>query len=383
MRPIPLFNAVLILSALVAPSIPATAAPAEALDPPVLTVGATPTLHGILDALPDDRVVFVGETHTRYDHHLVQLEVLKFLHRKYGDVALGVEWFQFPFQPVIDAYVAGDITEAQMLERTGYFDRWRFDYRLYRPILRYARDAHIPIVALNAPAELTGKIGQAGLAGLSAAERARLPGEFSPAGEAYRVRVREAFDAHPHRQQAFDHFFEVMQTWDETMARSVADHLGAHPGRRMVVLAGSGHVMYGEGIPDRVERRTGIRGTRLLVGAEHAGVPEVADYIVLSAEQALPPAARLGVMLDSADGAVVVRALSEDSALKAAGVEAGDVILAIDDTPTPDFTALKMALIDRAPGDTVRLSYRRDGWLSDARQSVEVTLGGDAPLPHR
>ena len=109
MRPIPLFNAVLILSALVAPSISATAAPAEALDPPVLTVGATPTLHGILDALPDDRVVFVGETHTRYDHHLVQLEVLKFLHRKYGDVALGVEWFQFPFQPVIDAYHQTDL----------------------------------------------------------------------------------------------------------------------------------------------------------------------------------------------------------------------------------------------------------------------------------
>ncbi len=350
----------------------------------MLAVGQAPSLHKTLESLPDDRIVFVGETHTRFDHHLVQLEALKFLHRKYGDVALGVEWFQFPFQSVLDDYVAGKITEAQMLTQTGYFERWHFDYRLYRPIVQYARDNGIPIVALNAPVELTSKIGKDGLDALPADARATLPGTYGPVSEHYRNRVQAAFDAHPPQGQSFDHFFEVMQTWDETMAKRAADHLKANPGRHLLVLAGSGHVMFGEGIPDRVERRTGIRGARLLVGAEHADTPDVADFIVLSQERTLPPAGMLGVFVDvSAGDSLEVNGLSDDSALKAAGIEKGDVILAIDDMPTPNFAALKLALLDRAPGDQIKVRYRHEGLLSSpAEKTVVVTLGGDAKPRH-
>jgi uncharacterized iron-regulated protein len=357
----------------------------ESIDPPVMAVGQAPSLQQILANLPDDRIVFVGESHDRYDHHLVQLEVLKFLHRTHGDVALGVEWFQFPFQPVLDDYVAGRITEAQMLARSGYFERWRFDYRLYRPIMRYAQENGIPIVALNAPVELTRKIGTDGLAGLPPEARAQLPADYAPVAAAYRQRVRQAFDAHPPQGQRFEHFLEVMQTWDETMAARAASHLAAHPGRRMVVLAGSGHVMFGDGIPDRLERRTGIRGTRLLVGGEMAAEPAVADFIVFSREVMLPPEGLLGAFLDGDAAGMKVRKLTEHSALAAAGLEAGDVILALDDTPTPDFATLKLALLDLSPGDSVRVRYRRDRLIgSDIEQNVVVTLGGaQLSAPHK
>ena len=382
-----LFNPVVFGLALLSAGCAAQSGPAidavEAIDPPVLAVGQAPSLRKTLDALPDDRIVFVGETHTRYDHHLVQLEVLKFMQRKFGDVALGVEWFQFPFQQALDDYVAGRITEAQMLARTGYFDRWQFDYRLYRPIMQYARDAGIPIVALNAPVELTRQIGQGGLDSLTADARAMLPHTYGPVGARYRARVREAFDAHPPQGQSFDHFFTVMQTWDETMAKRAADHLDAHPGRRLVVLAGSGHVMFGDGIPERLERRTGIRGARLLVGAEHAGTPGVADFIVLSQEQMLPPAGMLGVFLDSQEGSVKVKGLTDSGALKAAGLEKDDVILAIDDTPTPDFATLKLVLLGRAPGEQIMVRYRHEGELAPpVENTVAVTLGDAKPRHH-
>lgn len=358
---------------------------APGMDPPVLNVDQAPRLRDILAALPDDRIVFVGESHNRYDHHLVQLEVLKFLHAWYGDVALGMEWFQFPFQPVLDDYLAGRITEAQMLDRSGYFDRWRFDYRLYRPIIEYAKANGIPLVALNAPVETTRKIGQNGLAALPAQERATLPAEYGPASEAYRARVKAAYDAHPPQGQSFEHFFEVMQTWDETMAARTAEHLKAHPGRRMVVMAGSGHMMYGDGIPDRVERRTGIRGSRLLVGAELVGEANVADFIVLSQEQVLPPAGKLGAFLDTTGAAVTVQGLVDDSPLKPIGVGEGDVIVAINDIPTPTFADLKLVLLDKAPGEKVTVRYRSAGWLTgDKENTVEIALGGDAPpMMHR
>jgi len=39
------------------------------------------------------------------------------------------------------------------------------------------------------------------------------------------------------------------------MAERAADYLQRNPKRRMVVLAGSGHLMYGQGIPKRLLRR--------------------------------------------------------------------------------------------------------------------------------
>ncbi|MCB1961225.1 MAG: ChaN family lipoprotein [Rhodocyclaceae bacterium] len=356
---------------------------ATALNPPVIAVGQTPRLQQVLADLPDDRIVFVGESHHRFEHHLVQLDTLKFLHQRYGDVAVGVEWFQSPAQGALDDYLAGTISEAQMLERSAYFDRWRFDYRLYRPIIQYARENGLPIVALNAPEALTRKIGRGGLVSLSEEERSQLPADYAAPGAAYVARVREAFDAHPPQERNFDFFLEVMQTWDETMAARAAAHLAAHPGRRMVIFAGNGHVMFGDGIPDRLARRSGVRGTRIVLGAELAGVDGVADFVVLPTERTLPPAGLLGAFLDAGEGGARVMGFAPDSALEAAGLRKDDVVVAIDDVATPDFAALKLALLDRAPGETLRLRYRREGWLgADATREVSVTLRGEPAPAH-
>lgn len=355
----------------------------EPIDPPVIAIKSTHKLSDVLSNLADDRIVFVGETHDRFDHHLVQLETLKFLHRRYGDVAIGVEWFEFPAQPHLDAYLAGTITEAQMLERTGYFERWRFDYRLYRPIIQYARDNGIPIVALNAPAELTQKIAAEGLGSLSAAQRAQLPAEYSAPDAAYVKRVRKAFGIHAVEGRDFENFLAVMETWDETMAARAAAYLAQHPGRRMAVFAGSGHVMYGDGIPDRLMQRTGVRGTRLLVGPEHAG-HDAADFVVLSEEQRLPPAGLLGALLDRGDDGPRVAQLRDESALAHAGLRRDDVLLAIDEMPTPDFAALKLALLDRAPGDKLTVRYRRPALNGESGEgSAVVTLEAPPDInPH-
>jgi uncharacterized iron-regulated protein len=101
----------------------------------------------LLSALDGKRVIFVGESHDRYDHHLNQLAVIRGLHERGADLAIGTEFFQEPFQPDLDEYVAGRIDEKTLLRKTEYFERWRFDYRLYRDIVTYARDKGIPLRA--------------------------------------------------------------------------------------------------------------------------------------------------------------------------------------------------------------------------------------------
>ena len=59
-----------------------------------------------MDELDQNRVIFVGEIHDRYDHHLTQLAILQALHHKNPRLAIGVEWFQQSFQPVINEFLA-------------------------------------------------------------------------------------------------------------------------------------------------------------------------------------------------------------------------------------------------------------------------------------
>ncbi len=87
-------------------------------------------LEALIPRLADRRVVFVGEAHDRYEDHLNQLAIIRGLHQRGADLAIGMEMFQQPFQAALDAYIAGEIDEDEMLRRTDYFERWRFDYRL-------------------------------------------------------------------------------------------------------------------------------------------------------------------------------------------------------------------------------------------------------------
>ena len=118
-----------------------------------------------LSRMQQRRVVFVGETHDRYDHHLNQLTIVRGLRERGVDLAVGMEFFQEPFQPHLDRYVAGEIGEKTLLKRTEYYERWRYDFRHYRDILAYAQANGIPLVALNAPTELVSKVSRGGTGG--------------------------------------------------------------------------------------------------------------------------------------------------------------------------------------------------------------------------
>jgi uncharacterized iron-regulated protein len=330
------------------------------------------TSAAMLTALGERRVLVVGELHTRYDHHLLQLQALQAMHRQDPHLVIGVEWFQQPFQRHLDDYIAGRIDEQTLLHRSEYFERWRFDYRLYRPILTYAREHGIPIIALNAPVELTDAIRAQGVEGLAPELAAQLPEKIDRSNHAYARELRHVFEQHAGAdERSFARFVDVQLTWDESMAERAADHLRAHPEQRMIIFAGMGHVQHGWGIPDRLTRRTGLRPTILLPADEPLGPPDIADYLVLTEPQTLPRGGLLGVMLENAAQGVQIRDMSEDGAAAAAGMALGDTLLSIDGLPTANFAAVKLALLDRGPGEQVTVTYRRAG---DAVQQAQVIL---------
>jgi uncharacterized iron-regulated protein len=345
----------------------------------VLDVAALGDMDSLVQSLLDARVIFVGESHDRYEDYLNQLAIIRGLHERDKDLAIGMEFFQQPFQPVLDAYIAGELSEAELLRRTEYFHRWRFDYRLYRPILRYAREHGIPLIALNIPAEITDKVGDGGLASLSAEEAAMIPADIDRSDAAYRAHIETVFSMHPKAADAdFERFLDVQLLWDEGMAERAAEYLEAHPARTLVVLAGAGHVEYGRGIPQRVMRRVQVPSATIVSGRHRPLDPDLADYILYPRPIGLPASGLLGVMLDlESEGAGVgVQGFAANSGAEAAGVRQGDRIVRVGDEPIDGYADIRIALMDSRPGQKLPVEViRRAAFLgSPQRLLLQVEL---------
>jgi uncharacterized iron-regulated protein len=341
-----------------APSI-VRAVPQDGASLDAIDLDTTLVLDRLVAQLAAQRVVFVGETHDRYDHHLNQLAIIRRLHQLDPNLAIGVEYFQQPFQAQVDDYIAGRTTEQDFLRATEYYQGWGYDYRLYAPIFRFAREQRIPVRALNVPTALAAAVAKVGTAGLSEQQRAYLPKEIGPADEDYRNHLREAFETHgAAKPDAFDHFVEAQLVWDEGMAESAAAYLKANQGRRMVILAGSGHLAFGAGIPKRLERRTNATYAIVLNSGQEIE-PHIADYLLLSKKQELPPAGILGVGLEEKDGECRIRSLSPGGAGEKAGLKREDVLVEIDGQMVKRIADTHLALWDRKPGDRVRVNVRR------------------------
>jgi uncharacterized iron-regulated protein len=332
------------------------------IDPKIIDTGNQRQLGELAGQLARNRVLFIGEVHDRLEHHRNQLNIIKSVYARYPDLAIGVEYFQKPFQPYLDDYIAGRITEREMLVKTEYFKRWQLDFRLLQPIFRFARENHIPVIALNVSDEIHNKVFTGGMKSLSPDELAQTPDDMEPASGSYLKRLKSIFDSHP-TSTNFDTFVEGVLLWDESMADTAARYLKAHPGSRMVILAGMVHVMYGDGIPERLDRRLGSDQSVVAInGNDFGDYPGIADYQLMTREGVdLPKAGKLGVSITDGTNGVRISDFSGGSPARAAGLAAGDVIVALNGEKVANILDLKSMMFDKQPGERVQVLVQRAG----------------------
>ncbi|MDF0554120.1 ChaN family lipoprotein [Kamptonema sp. UHCC 0994] len=262
-----------------------------------LQLQQTDTSQEILQQLAAANIVYLGETHDSLEDHQAQLKIITELYWQNGKVAIALEMFQRPFQSAIDQYLAGKITEAELIEQSQYNQRWGFPWEYYAPILRFAKENKLPVLALNTPTEVTRKVAREGLENLTAEEREYIPpaSEIRTDNAEYRQIMLEIYQQHASgglgSSAGFDRFFLAQNLWDETMAETVAQFVIAKPDYQVVVLAGKGHIVYNYGIPSRVARRLStrklIQRSVLFFSATDSSLPtgdRIADFIWKHAE---------------------------------------------------------------------------------------------------
>jgi uncharacterized iron-regulated protein len=321
-------------------------------------------LDAVIEYLAKHRVIYVGEIHDRFEHHLTQLEVICRLHQR-GPVSIGVEFFQAPAQKALDGYVMRHGDLQRLLRESEWFTRWGFDPRLYAPILRFARGQGIRLIALNVPGQLVSRVARGGMQALDTAERGRLPAVLERGPRGYVDRIRASFDEHPAMGMTFDDFLTAQLLWDEGMAQRGAEILLAHPRTTLVVLAGEGHVINADGIPDRLARRAPV--SQVIVVQSDSPIDRKSEQHVrlLTPPVTLPPIGRLGVQLDASTGAAQITGFAEDSAARDAGLAAGDRLVAIDHRRLHGPADLRLALWDKLPGTPLAVTTSREDRLTN------------------
>ena len=251
------------------------------------------------DAIAGADVVFVGERHDDPVAHRTELAVLEELGRRGRRVVLALEMFERDVQPLLDAYLAGRATEAELLAGARPWPNYAADYR---PLVELARARGWPVVASNAPRPLASLVARGGLAALDtlpAATRRAVAAELRCPEDAYRAKfvalmggaashgappaaptsAAAADSARAAAAASLQRFYEAQCVKDETMAESVAAVVA--PGVTVVHVNGSFHSDEGLGTVDRLRRRRPeARVLVVSVAPRGADAARLGDYVV-------------------------------------------------------------------------------------------------------
>jgi uncharacterized iron-regulated protein len=373
-------------------------------------------------------VVALGELHQTPPVHETHLQIIEALFERRPNMVVAMEMFERDVQSALLQYLAGVIDEAVFLERARPWPHYERDYR---PVVEFAKKHGLVVLAANAPKELARKASQKGVAEVLGDRN--VARETTAPEDDYWDAFVEAMSGHggTGSTDAMKRFYVAQCLKDDTMAESITDHVqerrkaGDHP--LVVLICGRMHSDHGRGTVARIKNRMPNLDVRVLsaetVADVQSGIYEsprsVGDYVIVAPEQeretpavaAVKPAVRperagkempadhthravakptdpapaapasteglrpaLGLMPDygaAAGDGVVVASVREGSPAAKAGLEAGDLIVALAGVAVTDVEQYTEVLDAQKIGSTVPVRVRREG----AEAELQVVVG--------
>ena len=374
----------------------------------------------VADELAAADVVVLGELHRTPPVHETHLLLLEELHERRPNLAIAMEMFERDVQTVMLQYLNGLIDEDEFRAKAR---PWPDYVRDYRPVVEFARRNGLLVLAANAPALTVKRASREGLDAVRG--EPHIAREVSaPQDDGYDAFV-EMMQGHPGVTDAMmQRFYGAQCLRDDTMAETVTDHLrerrGAGADPLVVLICGRGHSDHRRGAVQRMLSRMPDLDVRVLSAeavadadvAVYAAPRDVADYVLVVPEQpqderplAMPVAKAAGAKGDGGapggSGAaeagedigenppglrpalgfmpgdyqgevagVLVGQVRAGGNAELAGIEEGDVIVALAGKATPDVESYTDVLDGLRIGRTVTVRIRREGAEADLQVKV-------------
>ena len=157
------------------------------------------------------------------------------------------------------------------------------------------------------------------------------------------------------------------------MAHSVDEFLKQNPDYQIVVLAGSGHIMYGSGIPKRAYRLNG-KDYAILIQNPDSIDENVGNFVLFPKPVPLPSTVQLGIFSEEADGRVKIANVGTDSAAEKAGLKKDDIFISIDDWRIEGIEDVRISMFDKKEGDTIKVRILRKSLTGEKELNFTITL---------
>lgn len=219
-----------------------------------------------LRELSQASVVLAGVHHGSVSDHILGARLFDELNNL-SDTALALEAVETRFQPMLNGYASGKLSESALFHESQWELRRAWPYEAALPLLRATRANHLAPLALGPDAELLAIVRRDGgirnlspdlLHAVIADPVAFVQLSEEPAFRAYvRQCVTPSFAAHERlgllpQNASFDKFYTARVVADEAIAASCMRYAHEHTSKLFAVM-GKERIKFGFGVPIRLQ----------------------------------------------------------------------------------------------------------------------------------
>jgi len=332
--------------------------------------------------MKESRFIYVGESHTSLPMHDIQLRIIQALHEQDRNLVLGLEMMPIFTQEILNRWSLGILSREEFIREARWYVHWNYNFGFYEKIFEFAKEKRIPVYALNVPREIITKIRMKGWEVLSEEEKKLVP-QPELSNQEHRLLIRTIFETTPIPHQmkgegldvVFEGLYRSQSAWDEVMA-SNAVKFAEKERKKIIVLAGSGHLFYNLGINRRGHERSHLPSKTVIcvsVPREKKSIQvarSLGDYIWGIPEEEKPAFPSVGLSFKKFDGLenLVIDSKPLEGVSEGGDFEKGDIVLSVDGKSFTDINELRIFLARFKWDEEVRFQLLRSG------QEKEVTL---------
>ena len=212
------------------------------------------TIDKIVTDMADADVLFFGEEHNDSAGHYLENKIFRALHAQYADkVILSMEMFEADGQLVLNEYLAGTIDETRFSRDVRLWN----NYKDYRPMIEYARQNKIPVIAANPPRRYVSLVTRRGMRSLDSlskdAKKFLPPLPYDTLTGRYREKFMDIMKGTP--GSTSQNIYYSQNLWDAGMAYSIYSYLKKNKHKKVFHCVGGFHTEEKLGTAAQLQRR--------------------------------------------------------------------------------------------------------------------------------
>ncbi len=185
-------------------------------------------------------VLFFGEEHNDSACHYLENKIFRALHAQYSStITLSMEMFETDGQLGLNEYLAGFIDENRFSRDVRLWS----NYKDYRPMIEFAKQNKIPVIAANPPRRYVSLVSKRGMRALDSlsdeAKKLLPPLPYDTLSGRYREKFYEIMKGSPGSNNPNVYYSQNL--WDAGMSYSIYQFLKKNKGRKVFHCVGGFH----------------------------------------------------------------------------------------------------------------------------------------------